>query len=176
VVRNSSGILLTGPSGAGKSSLSYACARTGWTFVTDDATWLLPDTECRLAIGRPRQARFRLDAQLLFPELKRYAVRARPNGKIGIEVPLAELPHIHTADRAPISAIVFLEREPGEGAAEPLTASESAKRLLAEMPTYGDATDALHMRTLRRLAEVPAWRMRYQTFEDGIRILQTLPI
>lgn len=62
IVRGGAGILLSGPSGAGKSTLSYACARAGWTFVSDDATWLLPDQAERLAIGRPRHARFRLAA------------------------------------------------------------------------------------------------------------------
>src|SRR6266852_1180650 len=36
------GVLLCGDSEAGKSSLSYACARQGWTFVSDDASHLLP--------------------------------------------------------------------------------------------------------------------------------------
>ena len=176
VVRNGAGILLSGPSGAGKSSLSYGCARAGWTFVADDATWLLPDSDIRMAIGHSMRARFRADAPALFPELERYAVRARPNGKIGIEVPLAELPHIRTADRAPISAVVFLDRTAGEAGAHRLTSADSADRLLADMPSYGDATDAMHERTVRRLEGVPAWRMHYTALEEGIRIMGNLAI
>src|SRR5579864_4283636 len=41
VSRNSRAIVFTGDSGAGKSSLSYACARRGWTFISDDASHLL---------------------------------------------------------------------------------------------------------------------------------------
>ncbi|MES2221693.1 MAG: aldolase, partial [Acidobacteriota bacterium] len=33
------GVLLCGDSGAGKSSLSFACARKGWTYITDDAAF-----------------------------------------------------------------------------------------------------------------------------------------
>ncbi|HUK19721.1 MAG TPA: hypothetical protein VLW65_25050 [Bryobacteraceae bacterium] len=176
VVRNGAGILLSGSSGAGKSSLSYACARAGWTFVADDATWLLAESDSRMAIGHSRRARFRPDAPALFPELERYAVRARPNGRIGIEVPLAELPHIRAASRAPIRAVVFLERGGGEAGAHRLTGAESADRLLADMPSYGDATDAMHERTVRRLAGVPAWRMHYTDLEEGIRILGNLAI
>lgn len=38
VALNSRGVLLCGDTGAGKSSLSYACARAGWTFVSDDVS------------------------------------------------------------------------------------------------------------------------------------------
>src|SRR5258708_21225465 len=41
VAREGRGVLLCGDSEAGKSSLAYACARRGWTYVTDDASWLI---------------------------------------------------------------------------------------------------------------------------------------
>ena len=107
VARNGSGILLCGPSGVGKSTLSFACARRGWTFISDDCTWLLPDSENREAVGRPREARFRPDAPRLFPELEGFAERARPNGKIGLEVPLKELPRIRTASRCSIGGVAL---------------------------------------------------------------------
>jgi hypothetical protein len=174
IARERSGTLLSGPSGAGKSTLSYACARAGWTFVSDDATWLLPNRPERIAIGRPRQARFRLDAPGLFPELEGYIARARPTGKVSIEVPLAELPGIRTADRVPIEGIVFLDRGPGAAGAEPLSGAEAVERVLADLPSYNDAVDAMHERTVRKLAGARAWRMRYETLADAIGILGTL--
>jgi hypothetical protein len=171
VARNGSGVLLCGRSGAGKSTLSYACAREGWTFVTDDCTFLVADSEERIAIGKPRQARFRLDSPELFPELRRYSARVRPTGKIGIEVPLAELPGIRTADTVPIGAVAFLEREAGPASAIPVTGDEAVERILADMPSYGDAVDAMHGRTVRRLAAVPAFRLRYERLEDATRLL-----
>jgi hypothetical protein len=176
VVRNHSGILLSGPSGAGKSTLAYACARAGWTFVTDDCTWLLPDSEERAAIGRPRYARFRLDAPSLFPELEGYAVRARPTGKLSIEVPFADLPHIRTARRAPIGAIVFLERRPGAPAVARVGSAEMVERLLGDMASHGPEVDAMHERAVSRLAEAPGWRMRYESLEDAIAVLGSLEI
>jgi hypothetical protein len=176
VARNGAGILLSGHSGAGKSTLSYACARAGWTFVTDDCTWLLPESEDPIAIGRPRSARFRLDAPQLFPELEGYAVRARPNGKIGIEVPLAELPHIRTAPRAAIGGIVFLERGPAGPGIQRLASMEAIDRLLADMPSYGEAVDSMHERAVRRLSHAPAWRMTYETVDQAIAMLGNLAI
>jgi hypothetical protein len=174
IARERSGILLCGPSGAGKSTLSYACARAGWTFLSDDATWLLPNRPERIAIGRPRQARFRLDAPSLFPELESYIARARPNGKVSIEVPLAELPGIRTADRAPIEGIVFLDRGRGAAGAQPLGGAEAVELILSDLPSYSDDVDSWHERTVRTLAGARAWRMRYETLEDALGILGSL--
>ena len=176
VARYGVGLMLSGPSCAGKSTLSYACARAGWTYVTDDCTFLLPDSHERIAIGRPDRARFRLDAPKLFPEIDSYAVRARPNGKIGIEVPLADFPHIRTASQAPIGGIVFLERGDRIAAIERIPGERATERLLADMPTYGADVDAMHERTVNRLAEAPAWRMRYRTLDEAIAMLESLAI
>ena len=92
VARNGSGTLLCGGSGAGKSTLAFACARAGWSFVSDDCTFLVTDADDRMAIGKPHQARFRDDAASLFRELEGYTAQARPNGKISMEVPLPGLP------------------------------------------------------------------------------------
>jgi hypothetical protein len=174
VARNGSGLLLCGRSGAGKSTLSYACAREGWTFITDDCTFLLADSDERIAIGKPRQARLRLDSPELFPELQQYRPRVRPTGKVGIEIPLADLPHIRTAETAPISGVVLLERGPGTPGAIPVSGDEAVSRVLGDMPSYGDAVDAMHARTVGRLAVLPAYRLRYQRLEDAIRMLAEL--
>jgi hypothetical protein len=167
VARNGSGVLLCGPSTAGKSTLSYACARAGWTWIADDCTCLLPDSTDRTAIGRSRHARFRLDAPQLFPEL----ARARPTGKIGIEVPLGDLPHIRTANSAPIGALAFLDRGPGPPALRRISPEEALDLVLADMPCYGPEVDALHERAVRRLVEAPAYRINYQSVDDGIALL-----
>jgi hypothetical protein len=176
IARSGAGILLSGPSGAGKSTLSYACARAGWTFVSDDATWLLPNQPERIAIGRPRHARFRLDAPRLFPELEGFIARARPNGKVSIEVPLAELPGIRTAQRVEIEGIVFLDRGGGRPGIQSLSGAEAVDGILADLPSYSDAVDAMHERTVGKLAGARAWRMRYQTLDDAIGILGTLDL
>jgi hypothetical protein len=171
VARNGSGVLLCGASAAGKSTLSYACARAGWTWISDDCTCLLPDSPERIAIGRSLQARFRLDAPALFPELEGFLARARPTGKIGIEVPMSELPHIHTALRAPIDALAFLDRRHGPACIQPISTDEAFERLFADMPCYGPEVDALHERAIRRVAVAPAHLLCYESIEDGVKLL-----
>ena len=175
VARNGSGILLCGLSGAGKSTLSFACARDGWTFISDDCIWLLPDSEDCEAVGRPREARFRPDAPRFFPELERFTERARPNGKIGLAVRLSEFPGIRTASRCPIRGMAFLDRKHGgvDGIAR-MPKNEALEELLRDRPGYGAAVDALHERTIRQLVELPAYRLRYQSLEDGVRLVTRL--
>jgi len=175
VARNGSGILLCGPSGAGKSTLSFACARQGWTFVSDDCTWLLPDSENPEAVGRPAEARFRPDASRLFPELKGLAERARPNGKIGLEVPLKKFPRIRTASRCSIGGLAFLERNRGGAAGiVAMPKGEALEGLLRDRPSYGAETDRRHERTIRRLVELPAYGLRYESPEEGVRLVARL--
>ncbi len=51
VERQGRGVLLCGDSGAGKSSLAFACARAGWTYVTDDASFLINGESERRVVG-----------------------------------------------------------------------------------------------------------------------------
>ncbi len=85
VSRNGRGVLLCGASGAGKTSLAYFCARNGWTYVSDNESWLVRSAG-RLLVGAPERIRFRDSALELFPELKGRRAALHPNGKMSIVV------------------------------------------------------------------------------------------
>ena len=175
VARDGAGLLLYGKSGAGKSTLSFACARAGWTYVADDCTWLLAGADDRMAIGRPHQVRFRHDAPRFFPELEGHMARTRPNGKLSIEVPTSLFPDVRSAKRCPIAGLVFLDRQSGGAArAESMTSSAAVEALLDDMPSYGEEVNAIHERAVRALLGVPAWRLHYQSLEDGIRLVSEI--
>ena len=106
-----SGILLCGDSGAGKSTLAYACARSGWTYVTDDASFLVNNRTDRLVVGNCNQARFRPSAAALFPELLgRKVIQRAEVGKPSIELPTAPLRNIDISHTSHINYVVFLNR------------------------------------------------------------------
>jgi hypothetical protein len=174
VAKHGRGILLTGASGAGKSTLSFACARAGWTFISDDATSLLQDSDDRVAIGKPHQARFRDDAARHFPELAGLATRARPNGKESIEIPMEEFPRIQTALHCGVEGIVFLERGAEPAELLPFASKDAVEKLLVSMPSYGEEVRLRHERTMSRLLEVPAYRLRYSRLEDAVELLEQL--
>jgi hypothetical protein len=177
VARNGAGILLCGKSGCGKSTLSFACARAGFTYVSDDCTWLLLDSEDRLAVGKPHQFRFRHDAARHFPELAGYVPSAHPNGKLSIEVPASLFPAVRTLRRCSIHSLVFLDRESdGPARVEPIRAEDAVTALLADLPSYGAEVNARHEKTIHHLATLPAWHLRYRTLDDAVRLMSDLPI
>jgi hypothetical protein len=107
------GVLLCGDSGAGKSTLSYACARAGWTYVTDDASFLLNSGTKRLVTGNCHQVRFRPSAAEFFPEVRGLEITPRAAGKPSIELPTAPMPHMNLSQSAKVDFIVFINRRTG---------------------------------------------------------------
>jgi hypothetical protein len=126
--KEGSGVLLCGDSGAGKSSLSYACARRGWAYLSDDASYLLRrTTEQRLVYGHPHRVRLRPDAPRLFPELSQFEPSRRGNGKMSMEISMAG------TRQTRVDRIILLKR----AAHDRLTqVDESAARSLCEPIFY----------------------------------------
>jgi hypothetical protein len=105
------GILLCGDSGDGKSTLAFAGARAGWTYISDDATYIPIDRTDRMVLGNCHRIRFRPSATALFPELGGRPITPRATGKPSIEVCTSEWPHLAVANAAYIDHIVFLNRK-----------------------------------------------------------------
>jgi hypothetical protein len=175
VARGERGILLYGHSGAGKSTLAWACARAGWTYITDDGAWLLPDAEDGAVVGRSRQIRFKADAPRLFPELDEYLLRSGPNGKVSIEVPTSAFPQIRTASRCRAVCVAVLTREDGAAArAEPVAAAEVGALLLGDMPRYGEEVRGRYQAVVGRLLRAPCYRLIYDDLPAAVGVLGEL--
>ncbi|HEV2690623.1 MAG TPA: hypothetical protein VGV35_18840 [Bryobacteraceae bacterium] len=172
--RNGHGVMLCGDSTSGKSTLAYACARAGWTFVTDDGTYLVRKDPGRYAIGAHHTIRFRNDARRLFPELSDRLPAIRPNGKMAIEIFTRELP-ITTALGCSIDHVVFLNRnEPGPARLR----RYPKERMLAwceQTVSFGTAeVRAAQLLCHERLAAAGIWELCYQDFESAIPRLEQL--
>jgi len=171
IARHGAGILLCGASGAGKSTLSFAAACAGWTYLSDDCTWLLAGGSDATAVGKPHQVRLRDDAPVLFPRLAGWGARERPNGKISIEVPTRAFPEIRTALRCRVGGLAWLRRRPGAPPTmKPVEPAEVVRQML-NSGSYGQEVDAMHERSARRLLDLPACRLQYESLDDGLRLL-----
>lgn len=171
VGRAGKGVLLCGDSGAGKSTLAYACARAGWTYTSDDTSYLINDSAVPRVIGHAHRARFRPSARDLFPELRTYPLNPRLEGKPSIEVPTAELPVRESAAEADVHAVVFLRRS-ADGPAQliPFPNGTATLRLAAELFSAGEIR-AKHREALEILARVPTFELHYSGLEEAIRTL-----
>ena len=177
VVYDGHGVLLAGRSGAGKSSLAYACARSGWTYVSDDTSSLVRCAATRTVIGNPHKFRFRENAGRLFPEFSHFPESRRGDGRPMIEVATSALSGISIAEEASADYVVFLNRQDGDcGGAQflPIPQEQMLTQLFAgNWPTDLPAR-AEDWATLHRLKDVPAYELRYRELDVAVEALQNL--
>jgi hypothetical protein len=174
IVRGGCGVLLCGESLAGKSTLAYACARAGWTYVSDDGTFLMRDRSDRYAIGNPHTIRFREDARELFPELADQLLITRPNGKIGMELFTRDLP-IAIASGATIEHVVMLDRH-RSGAARLRHYSKDQMQAWSERFVNFGSNEVRNAQAhcYQRLLGAGLWELSYANCGDAIKRLEQL--
>jgi hypothetical protein len=174
ISKNGKGLLLCGDTGAGKSTLSYACARAGWTYISDDTSYLINKSDVPRVIGHSHRARFRPSARTLFPELKGYQLTPRLEGKPSIEIPIAELPVASAATEATVFFIIYLKRHPsGAGRLIPLPRGTATRRARQELYSAGEIR-AKHEEMLESLFDTPTFELQYWDLDDAIRALDSL--
>ena len=176
ISKNGKGILLCGDSGAGKSTLAYACARAGWTYTSDDTSYLINDSHPPHVIGHSHRARFRPAAKLLFPELASFELSTRLEGKPSLELPTSALPIGSTAPEVEVSFIVYLNRSsPGLGRLLKLPDGTGARRLCSELYSAGEIR-AKHEQKIEALWTTTTFELQYQSTEEAMEILDLLLI
>lgn len=170
------GILLCGESGDGKSTLAFAGSRTGWTYVSDDASYVPLERDDRLVVGNCNQVRFRPSAVDIFPELAGRALTPRAAGKPSIEVRTSEWPDLDLANSAFIDHIVFLNRSWVD--AQELV----PQRLSSVWPWFRqtllctDETRLAQERALTRLLGAGIYELRYRDLDWAIERLNQLAL
>ncbi len=168
------GMLLCGDSGAGKSSLAYACACAGWTYTSDDGSYLLSDANPPRIIGNSHQIRFRPSAKKLFPELHGRGLTPRAEGKPSIEVRTNDLPGIVTADEAQIHHIIFLNRQ-SSSVAELVPFSKALASKLFHQSLY--PVEEIRQRqaaSLQHLLIAEIYELRYCDLHHAVHRLELL--
>lgn len=168
------GILLCGDSGAGKSTLSYACARSGWTYVSDDASYLLNGGTERLVTGNCHQVRFRPSAAELFPEIEGLELTPRAAGKPSIEMPMPTMPHIACAQTAKVDYIVFLNRRSGDSPQLMPYRRDVARQFMRQVLFGSAATLVVQYEAIERLLTAEIYELRYRDLDWAVARLRAL--
>lgn len=174
VSRRGKGILLCGNSGAGKSTLAYACARAGWTYTSDDTSYLVNDASSPRVIGHAHRVRFRPAAKALFPELEQYAITPRMEGKPSIEVPVSDLPVASAKNDVAVHFVVYLNRLAEGGAHLVLLPQGTAVTQMREELYSAGEIRTHHERMLEVFSSTPTYELRYRNLCDGIDLLESL--
>lgn len=174
VALDDEGILLCGDSGAGKTTLSYACSRAGWTYVTDDGSYLVHGEADRLVTGNCRQARFRPSAEALFPQLRgREVMRRAGVGKPSIELPIEPDNAIRTSATAKVRYIVFLERNVHKEELTPFPRAVGRMYFWQTVRCMPYETSQ-HLKAIDELLEAKTFELRYNSLEWAVERLKQL--
>jgi hypothetical protein len=174
VSKHGRGMLLCGESGAGKSTLAYACARAGFAYISDDASYLVRDADQPTVVGHSHKIRFRPASRELFPELEGRTLTPKLEGKPSIEVATADLPGLLTSGRARVRYLILLKRSPGAVARLVPVATETVLAHLESSLYPVEEFRTSQKQTLHRLANIPAFEFHYSNLSAAIACLGDL--
>jgi hypothetical protein len=168
------GILLCGDSGAGKTSLSYACARAGWQFISDDTSYLILNDTGRRVLGNCHLVRFRPSAAHLFPEIAGAEITPRMFGKPSIELRTSIWPDIEVARYANVDFIVFLNRRKA-ATADLVPYRKDVVRCYLRQVLFGSSqTKLAQQAAIERLLKAEVFELRYQSLDRAITRMERL--
>jgi hypothetical protein len=174
VALDDDGVLLCGDSGAGKTTLSYACARAGWTYVTDDGSYLVHGEPDRLIAGNCHLVRFRPSAEALFPQLRgREVMRRAGVGKPSVELPIDAGGAIRTSPTAKARFMVFLSRSAGWKELAPFPRAVARMCLWQTVQCVPYET-AHHLEAIDALLNVEMFELRYDSLDWAVERLKHL--
>jgi len=167
------GVMLCGDSGAGKSTLSYACARAGWEYVSDDGSYLL-DCERRIVSGNSHQVRLRPSAAELFPELQGLAPTPRAAGKPSIEFSTVPMQHVKRRASVQVDSIVFLNRKSGLPPALLPYRKDVARLYMNQTIFATEEASRSHAECIDQMLAADVYELRYTDLDWAIDRLRTL--
>ena len=178
--RKGRGLLLIGASGAGKSTLAMLCASKGMEFLTEDATFVAPDS--MLGTGVTNYLHLRKDS-LRYVDDRRISARIRGSPiikrhsgveKFEVDLRTSGLKLACTALK--IVGIVFVTKRAERGPLIiSLRSSQTKARMLA-CQAYGAAQPGW-AEFARRLHKLPAYELRRGRHPlEAVEVLRDLPI
>lgn len=169
------GLLLCGESEAGKSSLAYACAQRGWTYISDDASYIVRNSARKnVVVGNPHLMRLRESAPILFPELRDHEILVRGHGDRVIELATGKRADLSTAPQTTIDRIIFLNRDSGTPPRLSSFPKERAQRWFERIICLGDADlKAEKIASLRQLLSCEILEFRYSDLDSAVTKLSS---
>ncbi|MDQ1693066.1 MAG: hypothetical protein QOH85_601 [Acidobacteriaceae bacterium] len=169
------GFLFCGSSGAGKSTLAYGCARAGWTYTSDDASYLLwNSSKQRMVRGNSQQVRFRPSAKDLFPEIHGWELTPRAVGKPSIEIPTAELAGIKSSTDSQVHFIIVLDRhESGCAKVTPLVPEAVIPLFESSLYPFEEIWKP-QVNAVQQLLTAKMYTLRYSGLTEAVQRLEQL--
>jgi hypothetical protein len=168
VVKGGSGLLLAGESGAGKSTSALSLSLNGFSYLSDDCTYLSRSGDALQAWGLPTPLKLLPDAVRHFPELGALNPASSLNGELAFTVDPTRIFDVERCLSCEPRWLVFLERrDRTEGSApviKQVRSSEAAARLVVDLEAMPDSISDQYesqLETIRLLVNRECWVVRH---------------
>ncbi len=169
---NGQGIVLAGRSGAGKSTLSFALARMGFEFLSDDWTYLSHKDGRLSAWGMPIPAKLLPDAVRFFPELQNSAPVMWLNGEAAFQADPTLLCGAQRTLHCDPRQVFILERHDGPECefipCDKERVREWFEKGVQQLPASLQHFREEQLRTIELLAECECWILRHAGPPDHV--------
>jgi hypothetical protein len=165
VVKGGSGLLLGGESGAGKSTIALSLSRNGFSYLSDDCTYLSRTGTGIRAWGLSTPVKLLPDGVSYFPELVSLDPVLSMNGEWVLNVDPTEISNVERCLSCTPRWLVFLERHvDSPTVVKPLSSREAASRLVADLeampPVIFDQYE-YQLETMNRLVDQECWVVQH---------------
>jgi hypothetical protein len=175
VAKNGLGLLLAGESGAGKSTLALLLSLNGFSYLSDDCTYLSVSDSGPRAWGLPNPVKLLPDAVKYFPDLSAFKPALSLNGELAFEVDPVEVFGVRRLSNCEPRALMFMERTSNADALiERMSPAEMASRLIADLemlPSCISDQYAQQARMIDGLVDRECWKLRH-----GLQPAQLVPL
>ena len=161
---NGSGLLVAGVSGAGKSTLSAALAGCGFSFVSDDWTYISQEGSTLIAHGLSSPVKLLPDAVRFFPQLRHFAPRTTLNGELAYEIDPSRTEGFAVKHTSHPRRLFFLERTSQLGCYFVPCRSDYVRSFFEKnaerLPDELVQAKAFRAGIIQTLSRCPAWILR----------------
>jgi hypothetical protein len=165
LVSDGDGLLVAGLSGAGKSTLSVALSQEGFSYVSDDWTYISRFHSSLVAHGTSAPVKLLPDAVSHFPGLIKYELQTSMNGELAYEVDIAETFGVRVERTCEPRWLIFLQRTQQPGAKFTSVASSKARSYLESsierLPAQLSEASAMRNLTIENVSRLPCWLLEY---------------
>jgi hypothetical protein len=175
VVKSGWGLLLGGESGAGKSTTALELSRNGFSFLSDDCTYLSRSDAGVRAWGLPTPVKLLPDAVSYFLELVSPDPVLTLNGEWALDVDPTEISNVERCLSCVPRWLVFLERTfESLSVVKQITSEEAASRLAADLETMPPCILGQYeyqLETVHRLVDRECWVVQHSLKPEALALL-----
>lgn len=175
VVKDDLGLLMHGESGAGKSTLALALSLNGFSYLSDDCTYVSQTDSGLRCWGSRALLKLLPEAVMYFPQLAAVTPRESLNGELAFEIDPTEAFGVQRIPSCDPGWIFFIERiREAKAAFRAIDHAESARRLASDLellPACIAEQWDHQMAVIDALAQRKCWVLQHGLQPDALALV-----